>query len=172
MQMNNGGNVRVYPPLSLCYTFQPMQSNHFSEVLDLIQQEDSRFDKDAYHFVRRALDYTLKEHAEDESRASRHVTGGELLEGIREYALVQYGPLALTVFYAWNIRRCEDFGDIVFQLVDYGILGKTDRDRKADFVEVYDFERAFRDPFLPERKKRSMPRKKVRVNKDNDTGAA
>lgn len=149
-----------------------MQSNHFSEVLDLIQQEDSRFDKDAYHFVRRALDYTLKQHAEDAERASRHVTGAELLEGIRAYALRQYGPLALTVFYAWNVRCCEDFGDIVFQLVDYGILGKTDRDRKADFAEVYSFERAFLDPFLPETKKRAWQRKKVRANEDNDTGAA
>lgn len=148
-----------------------MQSDHFSEVLDQIRQEDSRFDKDAYHFVRRALDYTLKEHAEDVDRASRHVTGAELLEGIRAYALHQYGPLALTVFSAWNVRCCEDFGDIVFQLVDHGILGKTERDRKADFRGVYDFERAFLDPFLPERKKRALQLRRVRANDDNETGA-
>ena len=144
-----------------------MESDSFAEVLDLIHQEDARFDRGAYYFIRHALDHTLKERAAEPDRASRHVSGSELLEGIRDYALDQYGPLALTVFHQWNIRCCEDFGDIVFQLVDYGILGKTDRDSRSDFAGVYDFEEVFLLPFLPERKKRALPTESGRANKES-----
>ncbi len=144
-----------------------MESDNFPEVLDLIYREDPRFDKNAYHFVRQALDYTLKEHAgKADTGGRRHVTGMELLDGIREYAINQFGPLTLTVFLEWNIRRCEDFGEIVFQLVDYGILGKTENDRKSDFAGGYDFEEAFLVPFLPENKRRTLQRHKARANKE------
>jgi uncharacterized repeat protein (TIGR04138 family) len=80
------------------------------------------------------------------------VTGGELLDGIRKFALKEYGPLTLTVLNHWGIRRCEDFGELVFIMVEKGLLGKTDEDRKEDFSGGYDFESAFRKPFLPERR--------------------
>ena len=92
---------------------------------------------------------TVKELSEDKTRTSHHVSGQELLEGIRKYALDQYGPLTLTVFKDWNIKRCQDFGDIVFNLVDYGVLGKTDTDRLEDFHGGYDFKEAFLKPFVP-----------------------
>jgi uncharacterized repeat protein (TIGR04138 family) len=127
-----------------------MSGKDFSEVVDLVIKEDSRFGKGAYYFVRKALDFTVKEISESkQKRTSHHVSGQELLEGIRKYALDQYGPLALTVFKDWNVKRCSDFGDIVFNLVDYGVLGKTETDRREDFSGGYDFKDAFLRPFVP-----------------------
>ena len=73
----------------------------------------------------------------------------ELLEGIKEYALDQYGPMTMTLLHAWNIKRCRDFGDIVFHLVDAGVLGKTENDSPEDFAGGYNFTEAFESPFLP-----------------------
>lgn len=126
-----------------------MSGKDFSEVVDLVIKDDSRFGKGAYYFVRKALDFTVKELSEDKTRSSHHVSGQELLEGIRKYALDQYGPLTLTVLKDWNVKRCSDFGAIVFNLVDYGVLGKTDTDRREDFKEGYDFKDAFVRPFQP-----------------------
>jgi len=84
--------------------------------------------------------------------APRHVTGKELLEGIREYALKQFGPLAMFVLNEWGIHRTEDFGEIVFNMVDAGLLLKTKDDKKEDFANGYDFEEVFKKPFLPESK--------------------
>jgi len=126
-----------------------MSGKDFSEVVDLVIKDDGRFGKGAYFFVRKALDFTVKELSEDKDRTSHHVSGQELLEGIRKYALDQYGPLTLTVFKDWNIKRCKDFGDIVFNLVDYGVLGKTDTDKREDFDGGYDFKQAFLEPFVP-----------------------
>lgn len=148
-----------------------MQCSNFSEVLDLIRQEDARFERNAYYFVRQALDYTLKEHAGNPERTSRHVSGQELLEGIRVYALDQYGPMTLTVLHSWNIRECGDFGEIVFQLVEYGVLGKTEQDSKEDFDSVYDFEEAFSYPYLPEKKRRALQSKRARETKRKNIDA-
>jgi uncharacterized repeat protein (TIGR04138 family) len=164
--------VGVYADYPLCYRGLQMEPDNFPEVLDLIHREDSRFDKNAYHFVRQALDYTLNEQAGGKDRTDRrHVTGMELLDGIREYALDRFGPLAMTVFSEWNIRRCEDFGEIVFQLVEYGVLGKTENDRKSDFAGGYDFEDAFLMPFLPKKKRRTLQREKGRANKEQGNHA-
>jgi len=78
-----------------------------------------------------------------------HVSGNELLEGIREYALDRFGPMSLTMMNHWNIRKCRDFGEIVFNLVEHGILGRTENDTLDDFEGGYDFKTAFEDPFLP-----------------------
>ncbi len=133
-----------------------MSSRDFSEVVDLIRKESPRFDKGAYFFVKLALDHTLKSIKKDaEGRIGRHVSGQELLAGIREFALEQYGPLAYTVLDRWGVHQCEDFGDIVFHLVEYGVLGKTDQDRREDFTGGYDFRDAFVRPFEPARARRA-----------------
>jgi len=127
-----------------------MHEHEFSEVVGLIRRENPRFGKGAYLFVRQALDFTISRlDSEAEGRPSRHVRGQELLEGIRDYALEQYGPMALTVLQEWGLRQCRDFGEIVFQLVDYGVLGKTEDDSIEDFEDGYEFEAAFLEPFLP-----------------------
>lgn len=134
-----------------------MQDLEFSEVVELICKEDNRFDRKAYAFVRQALDSTvkdLKKKQPDRTSRSQHVTGAELVEGIRTYALEQYGPLAKTVLNAWGITRCRDFGDIVFNLIEYNVFSKTENDRREDFTDLYGFDEAFVKPFEPARRPR------------------
>jgi len=126
-----------------------MSEKDFTDVVNSIREQDARFAKGAYYFVRQALDHTLKHFKLDQSANNHHVTGKELLEGIREFALDQYGPMSKTLLEAWNIKHCRDFGDIVFHLVDAGVLGKTDNDSPEDFAEGYNFQDAFEGPFLP-----------------------
>lgn len=129
-----------------------MSSNNFSEVVQLICNEDSRYDKGAYYFLRHALDSTLSNILEREkSEKPRHVTGQELCEGIKEYALDQFGPMAGILFKNWGITGTEDFGQIVFNLVEYGIFGKTETDSIEDFNKVYEFEEVFEKPFRPQK---------------------
>jgi len=124
----------------------------FAEVVELIRRESPRFDKGAYFFVKQALDHTQKSMKKEvDSKSRTHVSGQELLTGIREFALQQYGPMTYTVLERWGVRKCEDFGDIVFHLVDYGVLGKTDKDKREDFCGGYDFREAFLQPFEPAR---------------------
>jgi uncharacterized repeat protein (TIGR04138 family) len=139
-----------------------MQEVSFEEALEILSAKDPRYDKEAYLFVREALDYTQKTTGRDTRGRPRHVTGQELVEGIRNYALQQFGPMALTVFEQWGIRSCLDFGEIVFNMVDLGLLAKTDTDCRADFEGGYDFQEAFRKPFLPHGKlKHSAPEPKA-----------
>ncbi len=124
-----------------------MQEASIEEGIGLILAKDSRYARDAYLFLRDALDFT-----KSTVRERLHVTGQELLGGIRSYALVQFGPMARTVLEEWGVTRCEDFGEIVFNLVDAGLLSKTASDSREDFQGGYTFEEAFRRPFLPESK--------------------
>lgn len=131
-----------------------MQDLEFSEVVELICKEDARFDRKAYAFVRQALDHTVKEmkkRAPERTARSQHVTGPELLGGVRDFALDQFGPLAKTVLNTWGITRCRDIGDIVFNLIEYNVFSKTEDDRREDFADLYDFEEAFVKPFVPTR---------------------
>jgi len=131
-----------------------MHGINFDEELEKIVAKDSRYTRDAYLFVREALDHTQKligKPAKED--LPRHVTGQQLLEGIRDFALQQYGPMTLTVLNEWGITRCEDFGELVFNMVEVGLLAKTDKDSRDDFSRGYDFADAFRKPFLPETKR-------------------
>jgi uncharacterized repeat protein (TIGR04138 family) len=136
-----------------------MQDVKFNEVVEQICKEDPRYDRRAYSFVREALDHTVKvirKKQAEKGTHTRHVSGPELLEGLRQYALDQFGPLVKTVFDAWGIIRCEDFGEIVFNLIDYKIFSKTENDRREDFASIYTFEDAFVKPFLPASKPRAF----------------
>ena len=128
-----------------------MQPNGFNEALDQILAEDPRYDREAYLFLRDALDYTIKTKKKQKADISRHVSGAELLEGLRQYALKQFGPMVLTVFDYWGVRKCEDFGNVVFNLVRVGIFGKTETDSIEDFKCAYSFYDAFVKPFQPVR---------------------
>ncbi len=129
-----------------------MQELTFETTLALILAKDPRYQSEAYLFVKEALDYTQKLVGKPSRDEVRHVSGQELLEGIRAFALTQFGPMATLVFEEWGVRRCEDFGEIVFNLVEIGLLGKTEKDSRADFQNGYDFDTAFRKPFRPETK--------------------
>jgi uncharacterized repeat protein (TIGR04138 family) len=122
----------------------------FNEVVDLIIRDDARFTKGVYYFMREALDHTLSNlKRKKKIRKSNHVSGQQLLEGIREYALDQYGPMTMTLLEQWGVNACEDFGEIVFNLVEHGVFGKTESDQKQDFSQGYDFRKAFVQPYLP-----------------------
>jgi uncharacterized repeat protein (TIGR04138 family) len=129
-----------------------MHEATFEEGLALILSKDSRYHRDAYPFVREGLDYTQKAIVKEKRSELRHITGQELLSGIREFALQQFGPMAITVLEEWGIKRCEDFGEIVFNMVEIGLLAKTEKDSREDFQGGYNFNDAFRKPFLPSNK--------------------
>jgi uncharacterized repeat protein (TIGR04138 family) len=126
-----------------------MQKIGFAEALDSILASDSRYHREAYLFLRDALDFTTKQQRKIKGPGVRHVTGPELLDGVRQYALKEFGPMVMTVFDSWGIRSCEDFGHMVFNLIGAGIFGKTERDSIEDFKNVYDFEETFVKPFAP-----------------------
>jgi uncharacterized repeat protein (TIGR04138 family) len=126
-----------------------MQEVNFEQTLERIVRRDSRYHREAYLFLREALDHTQKVITKGGKEPLRHVSGQELLAGIRDFALEQFGPMTLTVFHEWGLRKCEDFGELVFNMVDANLLSKTAEDSRADFAGGYDFEEAFQAPFLP-----------------------
>jgi uncharacterized repeat protein (TIGR04138 family) len=131
-----------------------MHEINVQAALEKISQRDARFDREAYLFVREALNYTQKQVSKANKNKVRHVTGVELLAGIRDYALHEYGPMAQYILQHWGVKSCEDVGAIVFNMVDANLLAKTENDTQADFKGVYNFEEAFRQPFLPAGKTR------------------
>jgi len=135
---------------------------------DLLKQ-DRRYPAEAYQFVWEALNFAQEElkmgalqvseataAAEEPAgseKAERHVSGQQLCEGIRHYALRQYGLMAKTVLNSWGIFSTSDFGELVFNLIRIGHMRKTKDDRREDFDNVYDFDTAFEQEFritLPE----------------------
>jgi uncharacterized repeat protein (TIGR04138 family) len=138
-----------------------MQAVNFEEVVQRILKKDPRYHGDAYQFLREALDHTQKIVGKQSKSEVRHVSGRELLEGIREYDLAQFGPMAVSVFEEWGIRRCEDFGELVFNLVESELLSKTETDSREDFKGGYDFYEAFRKPFLPSKERSPLLPSKV-----------
>jgi uncharacterized repeat protein (TIGR04138 family) len=141
--------ARKYPP-AWRVEFESMQKIGFSEAIVRITARDKRYDGEAYAFVRDALDYTIKlrkKNSRDE--AQRHVSGRELLEGVRQHALKEFGPMVMNVLSYWGIHRCEDIGEIVFNLISVGIFGKSEHDTIGDFKNGFDFTEAFVTPYLP-----------------------
>lgn len=134
-----------------------MSDKNFPDVVREIHSRDTRYGKGAYYFIREALDHTLKVSEKKSQSKGGHVSGNELLEGIREYALERFGPMTMTMMDHWNIRQCRDFGEIVFNLVEHGILGRTENDSLEDFENGYDFDQAFNAPYLPNSRKNSPP---------------
>ena len=134
-----------------------MQKIGFTEALDSIVASDPRYTRDAYVFLRDALDFTTKQQKKIKGATVRHVAGPELLDGVRQYALQEFGPMVMTVFSSWGIHCCEDIGHMVFNLIEAGIFGKTEEDSLEDFKNVYDFEVAFAKPFMPAKPTATKP---------------
>ena len=134
-----------------------MQKIGFAEALDSILSSDPRYQREAYVFLRDALDFTTKQQKKVKGVSVRHVTGPELLDGVRQYALKEFGPMVMTVFESWGLRSCEDIGNTVFNLIGAGIFGKTEEDSIEDFKNVYDFQEAFVKPFAPEKPATAKP---------------
>jgi uncharacterized repeat protein (TIGR04138 family) len=123
-----------------------MRSRNTENLLEPILKRDIRYTEEAYFFVREALDYSVRQ-----LEQPRHISGQELLDGIRKYALSEFGPVTQRVLSEWGINECIDFGHIVFNLVSEGLLGKTDEDSIDDFSNGYDFTDAFVHPFRPQK---------------------
>ena len=128
----------------------------FRDDLAGVLARDPRFSIQAYAFVFEALEYTkhLKRRSRTPGRsrarstAPRHVTGRELCEGARKFALDSYGMMALTVLNLWGLRSTSDIGEVVYNLIASGDLERTPTDTPADFDDVFDFEDAFRKGFV------------------------
>jgi uncharacterized repeat protein (TIGR04138 family) len=115
------------------------------ELYAALRSRNPRYDEGAYLFVLSALNYVLERLPQP-----RHISGPELAEGVRDLAIERFGPMARTVLEHWGIERTGDVGEIVFALVETGVLIKQDEDTVEDFVDVFSFDDAFR-PNYPSR---------------------
>ncbi len=114
-------------------------------ILDIVAN-DQRFGAEAYHFVFEALDFTLKRRG----AGRRHVSGAEIMEGVRLLALENFGFLARSVLAQWGVTTTADFGEIVFNLINADLLQKTADDRREDFHGLFSFGEAFDGAFSEE----------------------
>ncbi len=127
-----------------------MQAVDFDETIEKIVAQDSRYSLEAYYFVREALDYTQKKLVRNKKiQQPQHISGQELLEGTRKFTIKEYGPMGYHVLQTWGIHRCEDIGELVFNMVASNLLSKTDDDTRDDFGGGYEFSEALVWPFLP-----------------------
>jgi uncharacterized repeat protein (TIGR04138 family) len=110
--------------------------------IERITSRDRRYKAQAYSFVMEAVEYTI-----NMLKEPRHVTGPELLDGIRRAAVKQYGPMTKQVFNFWGIVETLDIGNIVYNLIDEGLLSKNEEDSLDDFASVYDFGKVFEEEY-------------------------
>jgi uncharacterized repeat protein (TIGR04138 family) len=111
--------------------------------------DDPRYSEDAYHFVRDTVEFAAHQLQRDAGR-SQHISGEELLECMRLFALQQYGPMAHTVLSTWGIRKTDDFGNIVFAMIGQKLLRASKDDAIEHFQDGFDFGEAFDRPFIPD----------------------
>jgi uncharacterized repeat protein (TIGR04138 family) len=107
-----------------------------------IRERDGRYHERGYLFVLAALEY-----AQSRLPVRRHLSGGELAWACRDLALEQFGLLALSVLGYWGVHATEDFGRMVFTLIDVGLLARQESDRPEDFAGVYEFADVFREGY-------------------------
>lgn len=110
----------------------------FYELVEEICLRDKRYKPDSYEFVLRGLTFTQRK-----LKRKTHISGQELAVGLRDYAIDQYGVLSFRVLAHWGINQTQDFGNIVFNMIDKKLLSKTKDDSLADFNALYDFKEAF-----------------------------
>lgn len=113
-----------------------------------IRQHAGPYPPEAFMFMQEGLRHTVEQVAEQRGSPfsiedERHISGQQLCMGLRDYAIQEFGLLARTVLAHWHIHRTEDFGRIVFALVDAGLMRKTEQDCIEDFSSVFDFEEVF-----------------------------
>ncbi len=107
-------------------------------IMDQIRLREQRFEERAYLFVLASL-----EHCQTRLTERRHITGPELAHACRELALQRFGVMAGPVLEHWGLKATSDIGDIVFTLVDMGLLISQPQDSRDDFFGVFNFEDAF-----------------------------
>src|SRR4051812_8925752 len=121
-------------------------SMYHPKIADVVRR-DPRYPYEAYEFVFAALAHTQQAlgraapgEAGEEAEAAYHVSGPELLFGIRDFARREFGLMARTVFRRWGINRTDDFGEIIFNLIDAGLMSQTPEDNRRDFHALYDLD--------------------------------
>jgi uncharacterized repeat protein (TIGR04138 family) len=131
-----------------------------------VVRRDPRYAYEAYEFVFEALAHTQKllnrmppEGPGGETAGQHHVSGRELLDGVKDLARREFGLMARTVFKLWGVNRTDDFGEIIFNLIDANLLSKTDSDSKADFHGVYDLDRALTEDYAISVEQLDWPRR-------------
>jgi uncharacterized repeat protein (TIGR04138 family) len=123
-------------------------SDGLEERISQLRRRDRRYSRNSYYFVLDALDFTIETLGRDQlTGACRHVGGKEMLEGIRELAAEQFGPMATVVLERWGIHTTEDVGEVVFNLIEIGLLSRRPSDSRLDFADGFDFERTFDEKF-------------------------
>jgi uncharacterized repeat protein (TIGR04138 family) len=111
---------------------------------------DGRYSPEAFHFLFESLEHAVRLAGKEGAQGSeRHVTGQELLAGLREHALESFGPLAAHVWRSWGMKSSLDWGRIVFLLVDQELLRRKDSDTLADFEQGFDYDEAFVEGYVP-----------------------
>ncbi|MEO0077665.1 MAG: Minf_1886 family protein [candidate division WOR-3 bacterium] len=124
------------------------------ELLQEIVERDKRYKLEAYLLVNDGLQHSLRQLA-----VRRHISGSELLEGIRLLALERYGRMAKAVLNSWGLFTTDDIGNVVFNLVNAGLMSKTETDTIEEFHAVYDFEDVFvRNYHIPARPRQDSDR--------------
>ncbi len=126
-----------------------MQPTQFTDAVQAVILRDSRYDIGAYHFLKDALDFTVKRVMESNDGAHRHVSASELILGFRDLALQEFGPMASTLMSEWRIQSCNDIGVMVFLLIEEGAFGKQDSDTPEDFSSIFNLLETLAAPFQP-----------------------
>lgn len=126
-----------------------MQNVGFYETVKRIMYKDRRYHFDSYAFVNDAVIYTVKKFESQRSTGeSKHVSGEELIVGVLEYATKMFGPLAYEVFCEWNIKDGISIGNVVFNMLEFGLLSKTEEDSIDDFNITTNFEKSLSAQFI------------------------
>jgi len=132
------GVGRVASPLEEVHFRRMTQLQFAEEILENLRARNPRFHGKGYLFLLSAL-HVVVERLEE----PRHISGKELAHGVRDLALTRFGPMARTVLEHWGIHATDDLGEMVFAMVDCGVMMKQEEDRKEDFQDLYDFEEVF-----------------------------
>ena len=111
---------------------------NYEAMLDSVVEADDRYRRDAYMFVQKALHFYREKYG-GEGEAG-HIKGPDLLNGVRELALEEFGPMARSVLNSWGLSKGEDVGEIVYNLINAGLMSKTDEDSRTDFAGVMKFD--------------------------------
>ncbi len=133
-----------------------MNDLKFRETVEEIVREDPRYSPEAYEFISKVVVYTMLNLGRDKA-SNHHISGKELLEGLRQYAIQEFGPMAWDILKNWGLTDSMAVGNVVFKLVDRKLLGKSENDTMMDFKNGFDFEKAFSDPFKTDTIKKITP---------------
>jgi uncharacterized repeat protein (TIGR04138 family) len=127
----------------------PEHDAEFSETIAAFCRRKPRFQIGAYAFMRDAVGFTMQTVSREnpKTNAPRHVSGQELLDKIRLFLLLKYGPMARQVLDYWGVTNTEDFGEIVFDMVGLELLSVSPKDSIDDFMHGFDFDEALVKPF-------------------------